>query len=109
MNQRRWVGAALALGLAVSAFSGCVVTPDQSHYAGGVVLVAPPAPRVEVYGAPPTAGEVWIGGYWNWVGGRHEWVPGHWAPGKPGYHWVAHAWTREGDGWRMRPGHWARG
>jgi hypothetical protein len=109
MNQRMAVFAALALGLGLSiALPGCVVVPDQSHYAAGVVMVAPPAPRVEVIGVAP-AGQVWIGGYWNWVGGRHEWVAGHWAAGRPGYHWVAHSWVREGDGWRMRPGRWVRG
>ena len=60
--------------------AGCVVVPDQRHYADGVVMVAPPPPRVEVIGKPPSPGYVWMDGYWNWVGGRHEWVPGHWAP-----------------------------
>ena len=89
MNQRKWVNAALAFGLLVSmALPGCVVVPDQGHYAGGVVMVAPPPTRVEVIGDAPSPGYVWIGGYWNWVGGRHEWVPGRWAPGRPGHHWV---------------------
>lgn len=97
----------LAAGLIVGfSLSGCVVAPDQRHYADGVVMVAPPAPQVEVIGPPPQAGYVWIGGYWNWVGGRHVWVGGHWDPGRPGYHWVAHEWVREGDGWRLKPGHW---
>ncbi len=110
MNQRRSVFAASVLAAAVSvALSGCVVVPDQGHYVGGVVMVAPPAPRVEVVGVAPSPGYVWIGGYWNWVGGRHVWVPGRWDRGRPGYHWEAHAWVREGDGWRMRPGRWVRG
>jgi hypothetical protein len=110
MNKRMWAHAALALSLLSGmALSGCVVVPDQGHYAGGVVMVAPPPPRVEVVGVAPTPGYVWIGGYWNWVGGRHEWVPGRWEAGRPGRHWVAHAWVRQGDGWRMRPGHWERG
>ena len=95
-----WV---LGLGL-----SGCVVAPDQRHYADGVVMVAPPAPQVEVIGPPPQAGFVWIGGYWNWVGGRHVWVPGAWSVGRPGYHWAAHRWVYAGGGWRLERGHWAR-
>jgi hypothetical protein len=91
------------------ALPGCVIVPDQSHYAGGVVMVAPPAARAEVIGAAPASEDVWFAGYWNWVGGRYDWVPGHWAPGKPGYHWVAHQWVRQGDGWRLRSGHWVRG
>jgi hypothetical protein len=110
MNQRKSVVAAAVLGAALStALSGCVVVPDQGHYVGGVVMVAPPAPRVEVIGVAPNPGYVWIGGYWNWVGGRHVWVPGRWDRGRPGYHWESHAWVREGDGWRMRPGRWVRG
>jgi WXXGXW repeat (2 copies) len=110
MNQRRSIFAASALAAVLAvALSGCVVVPDQGHYVGGVVLVAPPAPRVEVVGVAPNPGYVWIGGYWNWVGGRHVWVPGRWDRGRPGYHWEAHTWVREGDGWRMRPGRWVRG
>jgi hypothetical protein len=111
MNHRNWVGTALALGLACSVvLPGCIVTPNQGHYyAGGVVLVAPPAPRIEVVGVAPSPGYVWVGGYWNWVGGRHEWVGGHWVAGRAGHHWVPHTWVREGDGWRARPGHWERG
>lgn len=109
MNQRKWVNAALALALVFSlTLPGCAVVPYQGHYAGGVVLVAPPPPRVEVVGVAPAAGSVWISGYWDWIGGRHVWVPGRWAAGRRGYHWVAHAWIREGDGWRMRRGRWAR-
>jgi hypothetical protein len=110
MNQRKWVNAVLAFGLLIGmGLSGCVVVPDQGHYAGGVVMVAPPPPRVEVIGVAPTPGYVWIGGYWNWVGGRHEWVPGRWEAGRPGHHWVAHPGVRQGAGGRMRPGHWERG
>jgi len=110
MNQRRWANAVSAFGLVISlGLPGCVIAPDQSHYAGGVVMVAPPAARVEVIGVAPAADSVWIGGYWTWLGGRHEWVAGHWVAGRPGHHWVAHTWVRQGDGWRMRPGHWERG
>jgi hypothetical protein len=110
MNQRKSAIAACISGLMLSvALPGCVVVPDQGHHAGGVVMVAPPAPRVEVIGTAPYSGYVWVGGYWNWVGGRHVWVAGHWAAGRHGYHWVDHSWVRAGDGWRMRPGHWERG
>ena len=32
---------------------GCVVTPAPGYYAGGVVTVAPPPPRVEVSALRP--------------------------------------------------------
>jgi hypothetical protein len=114
MNRRRLVSlpglfslwGMAALGLALSA---CAVPPDQGHVVDGVVMVAPPAPKVEVMPAPPQPDYVWIGGYWNWVGGRHTWVSGHWTTPRPGHHWVAYEWVRQGDGWRLRPGHWVRG
>jgi hypothetical protein len=82
MNRRNWLRASLAFGLGLSmALAGCVIAPDQDHYADGVVLVAPPAPRVEVIGVAPSPGYVWVAGYWSWVGGRHEWVPAiGWRP-----------------------------
>lgn len=108
--ERKSLIAAAIFGVVITmALPACVVVPDQGHYAGGVVMVAPPAPRVEVVGVAPDPGYVWTGGYWNWVGGRHEWVAGRWVAGKPGYHWVVHTWVRAGDGWRMHPGHWERG
>jgi hypothetical protein len=109
MRTRRWVlGAAMPLLCSV-ALIGCVVAPAQPYYASeGPVYVAPPAPQVEYYGAPPAVGYVWIGGYWNWVGNRHVWVAGHWDAGRPGYRWVPHRWEREGNGWRMHQGHWDR-
>jgi len=110
MNQRKWLSAGLASGLVLSMILvGCVVVPDQRHGADGVVMIAPPAPRVEVIGTAPYPGYFWIGGYWNWVGGRHEWVGGHWEAPRSGRHWVGHQWVRQGDGWRMKPGHWERG
>jgi hypothetical protein len=95
--------------LAAVSLGGCVIVPDQGHDPGGVVMVAPPAPREEVVGTAPLPGYVWLAGYWAWVGDRHEWVPGHWAEPRPGMHWVAHQWVRQGDGWRMKAGHWERG
>ena len=87
---------------------GCVMTPAPGHYASEVVTVAPPTPRVEVYGAPPVAGYVWLDGYWDWVGGRYVWHTGSWGPGRPGYHWVSHTWVHVGAGWRMTQEHWVR-
>ena len=95
-----------ALVMATAMLGGCVVTARPAY---GVVTVAPPAPQVEVYGAPPVAGYVWFPGYYDWVGGRHVWVGGHWGAGRPGYHWVAHRWVQgPRGGWHLEQGHWAR-
>jgi hypothetical protein len=82
MDQNKWLKALIRSGLLIGfALTACVVVPDQRHYADGVVMVAPPPPRVEVMGEAPQPGYVWIGGYWNWVGDRHTWVAGHWDRG----------------------------
>lgn len=101
------------LAASCMALSGCVVTPAPYGYGetyyGPAVTVAPPAPQAEYYGAPPAAGYIWIGGYWNWVGGRYAWVGGHWEAPRRGYHWEPRRWTRGRDGWRMSGGRWVRG
>jgi hypothetical protein len=105
----RAAAAALLLGIALG---GCVVAPAgppySYYYPGDAVMVAPPAPRVEVEGVAPAPGYFWIGGYWGWAGGRHEWVPGRWEAPRAGYRWVPHEWVHESRGWRSHPGHWER-
>ena len=92
-----------------AALSACVVYPARGYYvAGPAVTIAPPAPRVEVYGVAPAPGYVWIGGYWNWVGAQHVWVGGHWEAPHRGYRWEPHHWVHERDGWRLHEGHWVR-
>jgi hypothetical protein len=109
VSHNRWLKCAAALGLTLSvALGGCVVQPARVTVGLPLVTVAPPAPQVEVMGAPPAVGYVWLGGYWNWVGGQHVWVGGHWEAPHPGYRWVPHVWVREGGGWRLHEGHWAR-
>lgn len=102
----------LALLVLSGSLYGCVVVADpygyQVSYVGGVVAVAPPAPRVEVYGVAPRPGYVWIGGYWNWVGGRHVWVAGHWSAPRAGYRWEGQHWVHGRDGWRLTRGRWVR-
>lgn len=52
---------------------GCAVVPvdeygyyddDYGYYEHDTVIVTPP-PRVEYRGLPPTAGYIWIDGYWT--------------------------------------------
>ena len=62
---------AAAVALTVSA---CVVVPARGYYAGGgyytgAVTIEPPAPQVEVYGAPPAAG-LCVAGRLLELGGR---------------------------------------
>ncbi len=100
--------AAMAASVLMTA---CVVAP-VARYPGGpdaVVMVAPPAPQVEVIGAMPGPGYFWIDGYWGWSSGRHIWNRGHWEAGRPGHRWTPQRWHRDGGGWRWAPGQWRRG
>lgn len=101
-------GLVAAVVVATVSLSACVVAPVPASggYYGEPVVVAPPPPRVEYVGAPPVAGYIWIGGYWNWYGGRHVWVPGRWAPPRHGYVWVPHRWQQDGRNWRQEGGYW---
>jgi hypothetical protein len=101
----------MATVLALVGLSGCYVRAGVAVPAPALyVNVAPPPPRVEVFGVAPGPDYVWVGGYWNWVEGRHVWVAGRWEhPPHPGYRWVPHEWVRADGGWRLREGHWARG
>lgn len=100
---------ALIIGLS-AALGGCVVAPARPvYYGGGVVAVAPPAARVEYYGAPPYPGYFWIGGYWSWRAGGYAWVPGRWSAPRPGWRWVPRHWVQgPRGGWHMAGGRWER-
>ena len=96
---------ALVLGFTL-ALGGCVVAPAP-YYGGAAVTLAPPAPRVEYYGAAPYPGYFWIGGYWNWGGGRYVWVPGRWArPPYPRARWAPGHWGHDRHGYYWIDGRW---
>ena len=72
-----------------------------------VISTAPPTPRQEVIGAPPTAQHIWVAGYWAWQGNKYVWVPGHWElrPHADAI-WVQGHWRDTRHGWVWTPGHW---
>ena len=106
MNRARFVATALAA--ATISLSGCVVAPVGQPVYGEPVMMAPPPPRVEYLGPPPTVGYVWISGAWHWRGGRYDWGPGYWAPPRHGHRWVPHRWERAGTHWQQHGGYWDR-
>lgn len=55
-----------------------------------IVLQAPPALRIEVISARPSATHVWVTGYWVWESSAYIWAPGVWVlPPEPAAVWVA--------------------
>lgn len=75
----------------------------------GAVFVVdrPPRPRVEVRGARPETGWVWLPGHYRWDGrgylwdggrwdriprGMKRWVPGQWDHSRQGWYWVEGRW-----------------
>jgi WXXGXW repeat (2 copies) len=90
---------ALALTLLLS----CAPPPPGRVY----IVRRPPPERVEVIGAGPGPGFVYVRGYWRydgndfvWTPGRwvsldrryRQWVPGHWAHDRHGWYWVEGRW-----------------
>jgi hypothetical protein len=54
-----------------------------------VVKEAPPALRVEVMSARPSAAHVWVAGFWNWEASAYVWTPSVWMlPPAPAAVWV---------------------
>ena len=54
-----------------------------------IVMKAPPALRIEVVPARPSAKHVWVAGYWYWESNAYAWRPGAWmAPPEPAAVWV---------------------
>jgi len=91
--------AAAALSITVSACGGVA-------YQGTLVYEDPPPPRVVVRPAVPSAGYVWVDGYWTWNRGSWSWRNGYWTAPRTGYVHVQPRWTREGRGWRQQEGGW---
>jgi hypothetical protein len=70
----------------------------------GIVIGAPPPPRVAVVIPTRPAPEyVWVEGYWYPVGNHYKWHEGYWSrPPYEGAHWVA----PRHDGGRYYAGYW---
>jgi hypothetical protein len=53
------------------------------------VKEAPPALRVEVMTARPSAAHVWVPGFWTWESSRYVWTASVWMlPPAPAAVWV---------------------
>lgn len=79
----------------------------HGQIAVGIVIGAPPAPRVvAVVPARPGPEFVWVEGYWYPVGHHYKWHSGYWTrPPYEGARWVA----PHHDGERYFAGYWDGG
>jgi hypothetical protein len=72
-----------------------------------IVKLAPPAFRVEAIPARPSAGHVWVSGYWRWDNNAYAWAPGVWmAPPEPAAVWVAPRYEARSGVHVMITGYW---
>jgi hypothetical protein len=78
------------------------------HWVVEFAPAAPPAPRYEDPGRPPSDRHFWVKGYWKWTGRDWLWVGGHWDTRRGGYTYVAPHWDKENGRWRYMPGRWQR-
>ena len=103
----------LLAALGISLLVGCtsnrtarrpvVVTPTGQVF----VPEAPPPPREDVKGSPPSTASVWTPGYYTYSNGHWVWLPGRWeTPPPTGKTWVAGHWDKTERGWYWTPGHW---
>lgn len=54
-----------------------------------VVVQAPPALRIEVKSARPSAAHVWVPGFWSWEGNSYAWISSVWMlPPAPAAVWT---------------------
>jgi hypothetical protein len=102
----RAVASAALLGLAGLFGCGSNYGP-RTGVSAAYVDRGPPRNRVEVRGAAPGSGVVWLGGYWRWTGRDYDWVPGRWVPIERGYRsWSPGRWRHSRQGWYWVDGRW---
>jgi hypothetical protein len=101
----RFLAPLAAAGLVMTGVAG----GERTASAQEVVMVAPPAPRVELVTVAPSPNHFWAPGYWGYRHGYgHQWYPGTWQAYRPGYTWTQPGWGRGGGGYVFRGGGWGR-
>lgn len=110
MKSKFLAAAVVACALAVPAAAQLPPPPPPlpDEIRPRIVVVAPPALRVETVVARPAPGYVWARGYWDWDGDSWAWVRGQWAmaPVRSAT-WVPASYRRVSSGWDYVPGHWS--
>ena len=108
MSDRSSVFKWITLGAAVGLIALPVLsTPALADHVSVGISLTPPADRVEVMGAMPHPGWVFIKGHWRRSDGQWVWVAGRWAgPPHAGAVWIRGHYNRRGEWveghWRLR-------
>jgi hypothetical protein len=103
----RGLGKFGAVAFVAALATACVATESPVAPRGIAVSTPPPAPQVEAQRSPaPSAGSVWIEGYWHWTGMQYAWIPGHWETAQPGRAWAAPQYTASGGSYFYEAGSW---
>jgi len=97
---------ALMMSIFAGGASGCVATASNPTPRGVMVNGPPPAPLPEDRPAPPTAGAIWVNGYWHWTGAQYTWIPGHWENAPPGQSWYGPRYVSSEGAFFYQPGGW---
>jgi hypothetical protein len=98
----QWVASSPERYLWVPGFWGTRGTP-----APPAIGLAPPPPRVEVYGPSPGVGYVWGPGYYAYRDNSYFWTEGSWLrPPNPGLGWVEPRYVGIGGHYYFQPGRW---
>jgi len=108
MKMIRTSSSVACLALSFFAAAGAQAQVSVNINVPGVVMVAPPAPRVERVPGP-RAGQVWVPGHWRWTGRDYVWRGGNWVAARPDYDYAPGRWVQADGGWRWIDGDWRRG
>ena len=101
----QWVAASPERYLWVPGFWGARGVP-----AAPAIQLAPPPPRVEVYGPAPGEGYYWTPGYYAYRGESYYWTEGAWMrPPREGLGWVEPRYVGVGGRYYFQPGRWDHG
>jgi len=95
--------------LATVLLAGIATLASCGGGVGAAVYVRTPPPPdvVEVRGAAPGPGFVWIAGYQSWNGSAYVWIPGRWErPPRGRGRWQRGHWVHRRGGWVWVEGRW---
>ena len=97
-----WVSASADRYVWVPGFWATAGTPRPT-----AIELAPPPPRVEVFGAAPGVGFVWTPGFYAYRGDSYVWTDGLWLrPPREGLGWIEPRYVGIGGHYYFQSGRW---